>query len=53
MDGFDWKNKYPDLLGTASGAIKQIRSGDNVFIGTGCAQPQHIGIALSHVSARR
>jgi len=46
MGGFDWKNKYSDLLGTASGAIKQIRSGDNVFIGTGCAQPQHLVNAL-------
>jgi len=46
MVDFDWKDKYTDLLGTAFQAIKQIRPGDNVFIGTGCAQPQHLVNAL-------
>ncbi|HIJ70117.1 MAG TPA: GNAT family N-acetyltransferase [Planctomycetes bacterium] len=46
MAGFDWKTKYSHLIETAPKAIKKIRSGDNVFIGTGCAQPQHLVNAL-------
>ncbi len=41
-----WKVKYSDLIGTASEAMKLIRSGDNIFIGTGCGQPQHLVNAL-------
>jgi len=41
-----WKEKYSDLIGTAGEAMQLIRSGDNIFIGTGCAQPQHLVDAL-------
>ncbi len=45
-EGFDWKEKYSDLIGSAQQAMKKIKSGDNVFIGTGCAEPQHLVNAL-------
>ena len=39
---FDWREKYAEHLGTAAEAMKLIRSGDTIFIGTGCAQPQYL-----------
>ncbi len=51
MAEFDWKQKYADRTGTASAAMKQIKSGDNIFIGTGCAQPQHLVDALVKYSS--
>ena len=42
MNTFDWKEKYEYLVLPARDAIKKIRPGDNIFIGTGCAQPQHL-----------
>ena len=46
MQEFDWKAKYRDKVKTASAAMKLIKSGHSVFIGTGCAQPQHLVDAL-------
>ena len=46
MTEFDWKAKYQDKIKTAASAIKLIKSGHSVFIGTGCAQPQHLVEAL-------
>jgi len=46
MQEFDWKEKYKDKIRQASGAMKLIKSGDRVFIGTGCGQPQHLVEAL-------
>jgi len=46
MQQFDWKKRYVDKIGTASAAMKAIKSGDTIFIGTGCAQPQHLIRAL-------
>jgi len=46
MTEFDWKAKYASKIGTAAAAIKLIRPGDTVFIGTGCAEPQHLVQAL-------
>ena len=46
MPDFDWKEKYKDKIGTAAAAMKAIKSGDTIFIGTGCAQPQHLVRAL-------
>jgi len=43
---FDWQEKYRDRIGTAEAAVRLIKSGDNIFIGTGCAQPQHLVNAL-------
>jgi acyl-CoA hydrolase len=46
MSAFDWKEKYADRIGTAAQAIKTVRPGNSVFIGTGCGQPQHLVNAL-------
>lgn len=42
MPDFDWKTKYASSIGSAQDAVRLIQSGDNVFVGTGCAQPQHL-----------
>lgn len=46
MNGFDWKQKYSHLIQTAEEAMKLIKPGDSIFIGTGCGQPQHLVRAL-------
>ncbi|MHC4619083.1 MAG: GNAT family N-acetyltransferase [Planctomycetota bacterium] len=46
MHQFDWKEKYKNKLGTAPGAMRLIKSGNSIFIGTGCGQPQHLVNAL-------
>lgn len=43
---FDWQSKYRERVSTAAAAVRLIRSGQNVFIGTGCAQPQHLVNAM-------
>jgi acyl-CoA hydrolase/RimJ/RimL family protein N-acetyltransferase len=42
MQEFDWQEKYKDKIGTAPAAMKLIKSGNRIFIGTGCGQPQHL-----------
>lgn len=42
MQVFNWKEKYKDKIGIAAVAMKLIGSGNNIFIGTGCGQPQHL-----------
>jgi len=39
---FDWKEKYKSKIGTAAAAMNLIKPGNRIFIGTGCAQPQHL-----------
>jgi len=46
MQKFDWKEKYKDRIGVAATAMKLIGSGNSIFIGTGCGQPQHLVNAL-------
>ena len=46
MQEFDWKKKYGQKIGDAAAAIKFIKSGNSIFIGTGCGQPQHLVNAL-------
>ena len=43
---FDWKEKYKNKIGTAATAMNLIKPGNRIFIGTGCAQPQHLVNAL-------
>ncbi len=43
---FNWREKYGDRIGTAPEAMKLVKPGDSIFIGTGCAQPQHLVEAL-------
>lgn len=42
MADFDWKEKYKSKVTTAETAMKLVKSGDNIFIGTACAEPQHL-----------
>ncbi len=42
MQNFDWKEKYSDKIGKAALAVKLIKPGNSIFIGTGCGQPQHL-----------
>ncbi len=42
----DWQAKYRDRIGTAAAAMKLVRPGDSIFIGTGCGQPQHLVQAM-------
>ena len=51
MVDFDWKEKYKSKVTTATEAMKLIKSGDHIFIGTACAQPQHLVAALVEHSA--
>ncbi len=51
MSNFDWKEKYKDKVGSAPKAMKLIKPGYSVFIGTGCAQPQYLVNALVEYSS--
>jgi len=51
MQEFDWKEKYKNKIGTAVGAVKLIKPGNSIFIGTGCGQPQHLVNALVEYSS--
>ncbi|NIM14986.1 MAG: GNAT family N-acetyltransferase [Candidatus Aminicenantes bacterium] len=46
MQDFDWKHVYSDRLSNAREAMKLIKPGNSIFIGTGCGQPQHLVNAL-------
>ncbi len=46
MQEFNWKEKYKEKVSTAASAMKLIKSGNSIFIGTGCGQPQHLVDAL-------
>jgi len=52
MKEFDWKQKYKDKTGTAPAAMKLIKSGNRIFIGTGCGQPQYLVNALVEHSSK-
>jgi len=42
-----WQQKYKDLIATPAQAVAEIRPGQRVFIGTGCAQPVELVRALT------
>jgi len=42
-----WKEKYQSSMATAMEAVKKIRPGQRVFIGTGCAEPLELVSALT------
>ena len=50
MPEFDRKERSKDRIATAAEAIKIIKPGNSIFIGTGCAQPQHLVQALTEHS---
>lgn len=43
----DWQQKYASMIETAEGAVKKLRPGQRVFIGTGCAEPTTLVQALT------
>ncbi len=51
MHEFNWKEKYKEKISTAAVAMKLIKSGNSIFIGTGCGQPQHLVNALVEYSS--
>ena len=42
----NWQETYRELVATAAQAVKRIRPGQRVFVGTGCGQPQELVRAL-------
>ncbi|HPY52199.1 MAG TPA: hypothetical protein PLO68_20205, partial [Sedimentisphaerales bacterium] len=50
MQAIDWQARYKDKVKPASAAMKLIKSGNSIFIGTGCAQPQHLVRSLVEYS---
>ncbi len=51
MQTFDWKEKYKEKIKIAPSAMKLIKSGSSVFIGTGCGQPQYLVDAMMEHTA--
>ncbi len=45
----DWRSLYNNKLTTAEKALRVIRSGDRVFIGSGCSEPQHLAQRLEEI----
>lgn len=43
----NWQEKYPASIVTAEEAVKRIRPGQRIFIGTGCAEPLQLVTALT------
>ena len=42
MQEFNWKEKYKNKISNAAVAMKLIKPGNSIFIGTGCGQPQYL-----------
>lgn len=42
----NWQERYADAIVSAEDAVAKVRSGDRVFVGTGCAQPLSLVRAL-------
>ncbi len=47
-----WADSYVEKLSSAKDALKHIRPGQRVFVGSSCGEPQHLVKELSKVSAR-
>ncbi|MEW6428793.1 MAG: GNAT family N-acetyltransferase [Thermodesulfobacteriota bacterium] len=43
----DWKKTYREMIMTAAEAVRKVRPGQRVFIGTGCASPLDLVNALT------
>jgi acyl-CoA hydrolase/GNAT superfamily N-acetyltransferase len=43
----DWQTKYKDRVVSAEEAIRAIRPGQRIFVGTGCGQPEELVRALT------
>ncbi|MDD5307544.1 MAG: GNAT family N-acetyltransferase [Deltaproteobacteria bacterium] len=46
-----WKERYASMIATPGEAVKRLKPGQRIFIGTGCAQPQELVRALTARSA--
>ncbi len=44
----EWQEKYRDMIATPQQALKRLRPGQRVFIGTGCAEPVGLVEALTN-----
>lgn len=42
----DWQEQYSDMLATPAQALSHLKSGQRVFIGTGCGAPQDLIMAI-------
>ncbi|MDH4115722.1 MAG: hypothetical protein OEU89_09625, partial [Burkholderiaceae bacterium] len=42
----NWQDTYRELVATAAQAVRRIRPGQRVFVGTGCGQPEELVHAL-------
>jgi acyl-CoA hydrolase/GNAT superfamily N-acetyltransferase len=43
----NWQDRYKEMVSSAKKALKQVRSGNRVFIGTGCGEPTELVKALT------
>ncbi len=43
----DWQQNYKDMISTPAKALSNVRPGQRVFIGTGCAEPVELVAALT------
>jgi acyl-CoA hydrolase/GNAT superfamily N-acetyltransferase len=43
----NWKDNYGETVASATAALKKVRAGQRVFVGTGCAMPQTLVNALT------
>ena len=43
----NWRTNYKEMVSTAKRAVKQIRSGQRVFVATGCAEPTELINAMT------
>jgi acyl-CoA hydrolase/GNAT superfamily N-acetyltransferase len=43
----DWEKKYQSMIATPADAVAQIKPGERVFVGTGCAEPLELVDALT------
>ena len=50
MDLEQWKEKYENKVMTPERAVKSIKPGSSIFIGTGCGEPQALVRALADFS---
>jgi acyl-CoA hydrolase/RimJ/RimL family protein N-acetyltransferase len=48
----NWKDSYGEMVASAASAIKKVRPGQRVFVGTGCAIPQSLVKALTARAAQ-
>ena len=46
----NWQETYSAMIASPGEAVKKLRPGQRVFIGTGCAQPVGLVVALTQRS---